>query len=120
MARQPVMKPSMSDAAVKARTARTGLLVAALDRAGAAHLITRHRRAALGHPRRTRVVAADGGGRIRTRARVARPVTKRERVFRGGFRTLATSLPKLYSAAASDATRADGSGEIRGILADQG
>ena len=108
MARQPVMKPSISDAAVKARTGKDWAgWFAVLDRAGAASLdhksIVTLLSQAHGVPAWWRQMVAVEYER-------ARGLRARHQTATGYSvavsRTLSTSLPKLYAAAASDATRA--------------
>jgi hypothetical protein len=108
MARQPVMKPSMSDAAVKARTGKDwACWFAALDRAGAASLDHKGIVALLSD---THGVPAWWRQMVAVEYERARGLRARHQTASGYSvavsRTLATSLPKLYAAAASDATRA--------------
>ena len=98
----------MSDAAVKARTGKDWAgWFAALDRAGAASLDHKRIVALLSN---THGVSAWWRQMVAVEYERARGLRARHQTATGYSvavsRTLATSLPKLYAAAASDATRA--------------
>jgi hypothetical protein len=99
----------MSDAAVKARTGKDWAgWFAALDRAGTASLDRRSIVALLSN---THGVSAWWRQMVAVEYERARGLRARHQTATGYSmavsRTLATSLPKLYAAAASDATRAN-------------
>jgi hypothetical protein len=108
MARQPVMKPSMSDAAVKAKTGKDWAgWFAVLDHAGAASLDHKAIVALLSN---THGVPAWWRQMVAVEYERARGLRALHQTASGYSvavsRTLAISLPKLYAAAASDASRA--------------
>jgi hypothetical protein len=108
MAKSKTAQPSMSDAAVKAKTGRDWAgWFAVLDRAGAASL---EHKAIVALLSDTHGVPAWWRQMVAVEYERARGLRALHQTASGYSvavsRTLATSLPKLYAAAASDATRA--------------